>query len=442
MTPLESKITALLVDLEPLFPPTIHGSRIERWQKTSRTAGEVIEVDEPRQSLALELARLRDSLTGRDSYTSAKDSFERDPVFRDGVELAGYWSTFDAVLHRIVIDSATIKSGRVSIDHAEAIESLRSFRQSLGGKHLDFLASARIIGLRTKQKLLLLPDDMQLYRLSRREANLKQPAISPFGFGEGDMHLLDHNAELRVPVTVPVNRAAKNGIFTATNAARGVALDLFGNVVRALMVCSSGRLIIGALELDGGLQGIPAGRSIESRETLLGPQMTVGTNELTAIRIAYELLTGGRGSDKTLSRALHRFVLGRQRSDLNDRVVDYVIALESIFLTQEGNAIAQELSYRFAINGAILLWNAKAKERKNDLFLKLKSAYRIRSIIVHGVSSEDLDKVFRAAHISSMAELSAFLESSFRRALFWLAEQKPQDRPYRASGGWEKLLLG
>jgi Apea-like HEPN len=441
MTPLESKITALLVELDASFP-AVHVSRVQRWQKTSKTAGVVVEVDEPRQSLALELVRLRNSLTGRDSYVSAKDTFERDPVFRDGIELAGYWSTFDAVLQRILIDSATITRARVSIDHSAAIESFRSFRKTLAGKHLEFLASARIIGLRTKQKLLLLPDNMQFYRLSRRQANLKQPAINAFGFNDGDMHLLDHNVELRVPVIVPVNRAAQHGIFTATNEARGVALNLFRSVIGALMVCSSGRLQIGALNLEGGLQGIPAGRSIEPRETLFLPEMTIGTNDLAAIRIAYEFVTGGRGSDKTLSRALHRFILGRQRSDLHDRVVDYVIALESILLTQDGNAITQELTYRFAINGAILLWKAKAKESKNELFLKLKGAYKIRSIIVHGGSSEDIDKVSRAVHISSVAELSAFLESSFRRALFWLAEHKPQDRPYKAHGGWEELLLG
>jgi len=441
MTPLESKITALLVELEPSFP-AIHRSRVQRWQKTSKTAGVVVQVDEPRQSVPLELARLRNSLTRRDSYVSAIEAFERDSVFRDGIELAGYWSTFDAVLQRILIDSVTITRGRVSIDHSAAIESFRSFRKTLAGKHLEFLASARIIGLRIKQKLLLLPDNMQFYRLSRRQANLKQPALNPFGFSEGELYLLDHNVELRVPVIVPVNRVTKNGIFTATNEARGVALDLFRNVIGALMVCSSGRLQIGVLELEGGLQGIPAGRSIESRGTFLGPQMTIGTNDLAAISIAYELLTGGRGSDKTLSRALHRFILGRQRSDVNDRVVDYVIALESIFLTQEGTAITQELAYRFSINGAILLWKAKAKESKNELFVKLKCAYKIRSIIVHGGSSEDIDKVFRTMNIGSVAKLSAFLESSFRLALFWLSEHKPQDRPYRATGGWEDLLLG
>jgi hypothetical protein len=441
MTPLESKITALLVELESSFP-AIHQSRVQRWQKTSKSTGVVVEMDEPGRSLSIELARLQNSLSARVNYVFAKEAFERDPVFRDGIELAGYWSTFNAVLQRILIDSATITSGRVSIDHSAAIESFRSHRKVLAGKHLEFVASARIIGLRTKQKLLSLPDNMELYRLSRRQANLKQPAINPYGFSDSDMHLLDHNVELRVPIIVPVNRAAASGIFTATNEAGGVALNLFRNVTAALLVCSSGRLQIGALELGGGLQGIPAGRSIEAREPLFGPEMIIGKNDLAAIRIAYELLTGGRGSDKTLSRALHRFILGRQRSDFSDRVVDYVIALESIFLTQEGNAITQELSYRFAINGAILLWNAKAKECKNELFMKLKSAYKIRSILVHGGSSEDIDKVFRAVHITSVPELSAFLESSFRRALFWLAKHKPQDRPYRAPGGWEELLLG
>jgi hypothetical protein len=440
MTLLESKITALLVELEPLFP-AIYGPNVRRWQKTSKTGGMVTEVNEPRQGLSLELARLHDVLAGLNKYISAKNAFERDQVFRDGIELAGYWSTFDAVLQNILFDSAQLTRGGVSINPSAAIQSLGAIRKTLGAKHLEFVASARIIGLRTKQKSLLLPDDIQLYRLSRQEVNLKQPAITPFGYGDGDMHLLDHNVELRVPITVAVDRKAKSGIFTATNAARGVALSLFQNAVSALMVSAAGRLIIGVLELDGGLPGISAGRLIEARETLFGPQMTIGTNDLATIKRAYELLAGGRGSDKTLSRALHRFILGRQRTDLNDKVVDYVIALESLLLTQEGSAINQELSYRFAINGAILLWKARRNESKKELFKKLKSAYKIRSTIVHGGSSEDLNKALSGPHFTSLANLSTFLESSFRRAVFWLTEQIPAERPYRAPDGWDDLLL-
>jgi len=63
--------------------------------------------------------------------------------------------------------------------------------------------------------------------------------------------------------------------------------------------------------------------------------------------------------------SIHRFLLGRQRTDPFDRLVDFVIAWEAILLTQNGDPMKGELSYRFSVNGATVL-NASSRQSTKD----------------------------------------------------------------------------
>jgi hypothetical protein len=65
-----------------------------------------------------------------------------------------------------------------------------------------------------------------------------------------------------------------------------------------------------------------------------------------------------------LETAIDRFVVGRKRSlqhpnRINepnwDKIVDYVIAMETLFLTSRGGNIDGELSYRLSVNGTLVL---------------------------------------------------------------------------------------
>jgi hypothetical protein len=175
------------------------------------------------------------------------------------------------------------------------------------------------------------------------------------------------------------------------------------------------------------------------RRGIGGPPLRLTVRDLARVRVAYSLL--GETADKTLARALHRFVLGRQRHDLVDKLVDYVIAWEGLLLTQEGQDLAQELSYRFAVNASALMAVCR-KLTPLDSFAKFKSAYSTRSAVVHGGDNRKRDSALAAGGFSNPQQLCTFLEDSFRAGVFWLAGRKPADRPYRAKRGWELLLWG
>lgn len=431
-------MAALLVDCEPLLEPI--NVVAQKWVIISKTQKELRPVQDKRALLTYSYARVREKIAELSSFAIAKDAFKRDTVFSDGARTAGYWATFEAVLQYLIGSAGQIHKRSVSLDHAEVLRYLRSFRQLLTSRHLQYEASVRLFGVDLRYKSLPLPDGVALYRLNREERNERQPVSQPYLLdGWGDQVLGDHPAELRVSITVPVDQSQDGAFFKAQNDAYQFANEIFYRILQAVLVASSGRARLSSISLKGGVEQLPIGRSI-SREMPPHANIMLGKKELSNICTAYDLVSGGQKSDKTLSRALHRFILGRQRGDLIDKLVDFVIAWEAILLTQDGNPITQELSYRFALNGASIISAAKKNTNPKEIYKKMRSAYSTRSSIVHGGEDKDRDKALQTGDFRNLQELCDFLESNFRQVVFWLALTKPASRPYRQTGGWESLI--
>ena len=438
MTPLEAKIAALLVGCEKMLDPVNVIAR--KWVIVSKTQKQLQEVRDVKSSLAYSFGRAHAKIEALEAYDLAKKAFERDKVFFEAVKSAGYWATFEAVLQYLIASAGEIRKDHISIDHSRALKCLRSFRKLLTSSHLEYEATARIFGLNLRSKSLSLPDGVTLYRLNRQERNQKQPILQPFlSYGWEEQELGDHPAELRVQVTVPVDHSQEGAFFKAQNDATRVAPGIFLKILQAILVASSGKASLCHVELKGGLEHLPFSRSLR-REIPPHTNIILGPKDLTNIGVAYDLLSGGKKSDKTLSRALHRYILGRQRSDLIDELVDYVIAWEAILLTQDGNPITQELSYRFAINGASLLSEMRKESSPKQLYMKMRSAYSTRSVTVHGGEDTDRNKALKIGGFKNLSELCDFIEGSFRLSVFKLSSMKPSERPYREAGGWERLI--
>jgi hypothetical protein len=87
------------------------------------------------------------------------------------------------------------------------------------------------------------------------------------------------------------------------------------------------------------------------------------------------------------SVSLKRFNDTYRRVNVEDKLIDYLIAFESLYLADESKL---EMSYKLAHRVALLLCRNEA-ERKQT-FLEMKKAYTLRSDIVHGDSRKHLHK--------------------------------------------------
>lgn len=85
--------------------------------------------------------------------------------------------------------------------------------------------------------------------------------------------------------------------------------------------------------------------------------------------------------------SLRRFNLAFDRELLDDRIVDLVIAAESLFLGDLGVQDRGELRFRFAIRAAKFIEYLTYSER--DVYQVMRRAYDARSAIVHGGSPKD-----------------------------------------------------
>ena len=177
---------------------------------------------------------------------------------------------------------------------------------------------------------------------------------------------------------------------------------------------------------------------------------------------AYELLRDSK-KDRILETAIDRFILGRRRhihhpNRVNqphwDKIVDYVIAMETLLLTADGNPVEQELSYRFRLNGASLLKYAVGEDAHKS-FHALKHLYGLRSKVVHGAPNDAIlkegNKFIERLGIDSddhkhligrLMIISKKVEEWITAMLLWIGDKEIGERPYRKIGAWEQWLWG
>lgn len=111
-----------------------------------------------------------------------------------------------------------------------------------------------------------------------------------------------------------------------------------------------------------------------------------------------------------LSIALRRFN-SAYHGNIEDRLVDHIIALEFLYLGHE-----QELKYRLALRTAYLL--GRDESERKVIFNKMRKAYNVRSDIVHG--NRQVDRVVLEEIVTDTEE---YLRRSIRRFLRLLAHE-------------------
>jgi len=133
--------------------------------------------------------------------------------------------------------------------------------------------------------------------------------------------------------------------------------------------------------------------------------------EIGVLQRRLEAATSLEGSaSEHLLVALHRFFLAQMRETPEDRLIDFMIAAEALFL----NDNRQELSFRLATRAAMFL--ADAKTDRVEIFKAMRAAYDLRSRLVHG-DRPDLGRVF-----NSERETERLMRLAIQKALDLVAD--------------------
>ena len=113
---------------------------------------------------------------------------------------------------------------------------------------------------------------------------------------------------------------------------------------------------------------------------------------------------------KRLDAALRRFNFAYERKEPEDKLVDYMIALEALLLADQ-----QELKYKLALRGAALIGN-NAEDRKR-IYDELGEAYNQRSKTVHGDLPKNKKQIVIGSTRLSFDELVGRVEEHVRSAI-------------------------
>ncbi|ALA57217.1 HEPN domain-containing protein [Nitrospira moscoviensis] len=140
---------------------------------------------------------------------------------------------------------------------------------------------------------------------------------------------------------------------------------------------------------------------------------------------------------KRFGFSIHRFNLAFDRGLLADRIVDFVIAAESLFLGDLNIQDRGELRFRFALRAAKFIEHPNYGE--HDVFRIMRQAYDARSSIVHGGSPKetrlpDNQSTKLSTFIDAIEEL---VRIGLRKAL----SMKEDGKKMRQAEYWDTLVF-
>jgi Apea-like HEPN len=137
---------------------------------------------------------------------------------------------------------------------------------------------------------------------------------------------------------------------------------------------------------------------------------------------------------KFLRIAIDRLSYGVMRSRSDDSIIDYVIGLEALLLHDLSPGDRGELRNRFALRGARLLADTLEERKRN--FNELKTAYDVRSSIVHGAATISLRKTHNTPTLDEFAEsVAAYVRVLIKKFL----EYSISDGPKLVD--WDQVML-
>jgi len=143
--------------------------------------------------------------------------------------------------------------------------------------------------------------------------------------------------------------------------------------------------------------------------------------------------------DKALNIAIKRYNDSFVRREIEDRIIDLMIAFEAFFLTKDEK---MELTFKLALRTAIFFGGV---DREN-LFEFMKKAYSARSEIVHGIKPTDKIKVKKGINTKEFDEytLQEFLnklEEIFRECLLKYIRKYQEHKIEKLINSIDKKIL-
>jgi hypothetical protein len=210
--------------------------------------------------------------------------------------------------------------------------------------------------------------------------------------------MVDRSQAPSISFCLAASLVTEKNVPTKLSEVRGSVM----RVVTALRLLKSGQVGVPIVtqRLREPAFGLPGGTvAISGAPAALGPSYTLLLEESESLVATYQALARAAGA-RGLQLALRRFNYAYDRMRPDDKLIDYWIALETLFLPDERR---QELSYRASLR--VAWYVGQGPSEREEIFRQIRDSYDARSDIVHGKEPKGVSKV------------AQFTEDVLRRAL-------------------------
>jgi hypothetical protein len=201
--------------------------------------------------------------------------------------------------------------------------------------------------------------------------------------------------------------------------------DLFHQIALSLLVFQEGQITVGPMFRRDELAFIPLAGVMftygpDAGMPIFGGEYVITKEQTRSFVSLYKTLSKKIESSGFLRRSLERFRLSYHDYHNEERIIDYIICLESLYLPRE----LQELSFKLALRVANLL-NAEFGIDKHKAYDDIYAAVRLRGAVVHGEEPKvqkiiqeygDMPSFVRVIEDYTRKSLRLFLKDPARRS--------------------------
>jgi Apea-like HEPN len=282
---------------------------------------------------------------------------------------------------RMAFDATKVDAvGSIIFDRSQMNNGIESLHNLVEAKALRMETVGLLIGLQVPEKVELRPD---LYVEPLPSSEIES-FVGPFPLPM-TVNRSTEEWELLIPAPVAVLRLRydhpRDKLLEYDSEALDVEFQRFAdavalyNEVRPVLFLQR-QWLADKFIRSGWSTSAPSGVGLVERSVMLKE-----AGRVTEAFSALDQLTHCR-TGQNISLAVRRMGFTRTRSALEDILIDSVIALEALLLSDEKKERGDELAFRAALRGA--QWRADLGERGSYVFDLIARAYSLRSRIVHG----------------------------------------------------------
>jgi len=350
------------------------------------------------------------------------------------IPIAGYHTQPKRLAEKL-IENAFISSEK-QFNPEQLIKNLYELQELISNEYHNFTLIGRLHGIKLEVDLIELESNISLVRLDDNAINERQPSI--LNSMSDKFHIIDYsnsNVEIKITSSHKITPHGESSYFDVMNKVQSELRLKLDNVVKAIKLYRHGNYEVYPVSCNSQLHNGMKYSTIVPKQVF--KNTSLNNADIDGLKKAFSIVETVVPQDGVLERSFSRFLIGMDESKPQERIVDFVIAWESLLLTVKKNPPQGETSYRFSINGAALLSAIDNSLEFTEMQRFMKGVYTTRSKIVHGESVCSTSK-----KLEELDTLNNRLSELYRKVIFWLANIKKEERPYEADFGWEHLLRG